>query len=195
MAKKTSLELCQKHLFDDENKLAYLTEQQQNTIKRIRSAYNLWNNNPSKRAKEIVDHLKNLGIENHRAYEEVRIIQELLGDINKPSKDWHRYKFNAMVLKAYEIAEIKQDADAMQKAANTYAKFNQLDKEDPLKVPWDQIIPQLFEPTEDPTVLGIKPIQNIREKIAAMNKKYNSDIEDVTYESIDIEQLEKYADQ
>ena len=98
-----------------------------------------------------------------------------------------------MVNKAYEIAELKQDPDAMQKAANTYAKFNQLDKEEVTTVPWEDIIPQLFEPSEDPTLLGIKPIKNIRERIDYLKNKFNQDIQDVTYEDIDIQQLEKYA--
>ena len=41
-------------------------------------------------------------------------------------------------------------------------------------------------------MLGIKPIPNIKQKIAELKKKYAADIEDVTYESIDIEQLERY---
>jgi len=118
----------------------------------------------------------------------------LLGSINRQSKDWHRFKFNNQIQKAYDRADLKDDPDSMVKAMATYAKFNQLDKEDVERIPWDEIIPQLFEPTEDPTVLGIKPIPNIREKIASMKKKYMNDIEDVTYDEIDIAQLEKYAD-
>ena len=196
MPKLNTFELCRRHLFDDQIDIDHLAHEQQSRLLRIRSGYTLWNSNPNKRPKEIYDHIRafsNVGKD--QAYDDVRIIEQLLGEINKQTKDWHRYKFNYMVLEAFEIAKLKQDPDAMQKASNTYAKYNQLDKEDPLKVPWDKIIPQLFEPTEDPSVLGIKPIENIKEKIAAMKKKYMDDIEDVTYESIDIEQLQKYDQQ
>lgn len=126
---------------------------------------------------------------------DVAIVQVLLGQINKASKDWHLHKFNAMVLKAYDIAELKQDADAMQKAANTYAKYNQLDKEESVSLQYEEINVQTFEPSEDPTLLGIKPIKNIRERIDYFKKKYEQDITDITYEEIDIQQLEKYANQ
>ncbi len=194
MAKQQTFEMCRIHLYDDETKLLHLATEQRNRLKRIRSAYTLWNDYPNKKPREIIDHLIHFfEVEKSQAYEDVRIIQELLGEINKASKDWHRFKFNNMVHKAFEIAELKQDADAMQKAANTYAKFNQLDKEEVTAVPWEDIIPQLFEPSEDPTLLGIKPIKNIRERIDYLKNKFNQDIQDVTYEDIDIQQLEKYA--
>ena len=82
-------------------------------------------------------------------------------------------------------------------AADKYAKYNQLDKEDALEYPWEDIIPQNYEPSSDPTLLGIKPIANIQEKIAALKKKYNADIEDVDFDEIGISQsllndLKKY---
>ena len=44
--------------------------------------------------------------------------------------------------------------------------------------------------TTDPTVLGIKPIPNIQQKISAMIEKYRAetlDIEDVEFEEADLE--------
>jgi hypothetical protein len=195
MSKQSPLELCNRHLFDDVNKLQHLHEDTVKKLVRIREGYTLWNEYPNKRPKEIVDFLLSKNdINKSQAYEDVRLIQELLGNINKASKDWHRFKFNSMVMKAYEVAEKKQDADAMQKAANTYAKFNQLDKEDANALPWEEIVPQTFVPSNDPSLLGIKPIPNINKKIADLKKKYENDIEDVTFENIDVEQLEKYDD-
>jgi len=151
---------------------------------------------PSKKDREIIQHLQNqFGIERSAAYEDLRLIKDLLGSINRQSKDWHRFKFNNMIQKAYEMAELKNDPDSMVKASNTYGKYNQLDKEDAERIPWEEIIPQLYEPTDDPTVLGIKRVPNIREKIAAMKNKYMGDIEDVTYEEMDLRELEKYANQ
>ena len=45
--------------------------------------------------------------------------------------------------------------------------------------------------TDDPSVLGIKPIPNIQEKIQKMIAKYRAetiDIEDVEYEEADLEE-------
>ncbi len=195
MSKEQTYEICVQHLYDDADKLAHLAPQVRNRLLRIRSAYTLMQEYPSKADREIIQHIMtNSGVERSAAYEDLRIIKDLLGSMNRQSKDWHRFKFNNQIQKAYNMAELKNDPDSMVKAMATYAKFNQLDKEDAERIPWDEIIPQLFEPTEDPTVLGIKPIPNIREKIASMKKKYMDQIEDVTYDEIDISQLEKYAE-
>lgn len=195
MSKKQTYDICVQHLYDDVDKLTHLAPQVRDRLLRIRSAYTLMQEYPSKADREIIQHIQNMsGVERSAAYEDLRIIKDLLGSINRQSKDWHRFKFNNQIQKAYDRADLKNDPDSMVKAMATYAKFNQLDKEDAERIPWEDLIPQTFEPTEDPTVLGIKPIPNIREKIANMKKKYMNEIEDVTYDEIDIAKMEQYAD-
>lgn len=63
-------------------------------------------------------------------------------------------------------------------AADKLGKYNRLDKEDALEIPWDEIIPISIEPTSDPTVLkGVKPLKNKEEEIEKMYKKYKGEIE------------------
>lgn len=197
MSKTTTLELCRRHLYDDVSKLNDMPENVRSRLLRIRSGYTLWNEFPNKKQKEIAQHLMQMyDIQKSVAYDDIRLIQDLLGSINRSSKDWHLYQFNLKINKAYEIAEKNNDPDAMVKAMAAYGKFNQLDKEDPSEFPWDEIRPQNFEITSDPSVIGIKPIPNLKEKIAQLYKKYQEDlqsVEDVTYEEIDIESLEKYG--
>ena len=53
----------------------------------------------------------------------------------------------------------------------------------------------LFTATSDPTVLGIKPIPNIQDKIAAMLDKYRKetiDIEHIEFEEVDLEESELF---
>jgi len=194
MNNKNNIVICSKYLFADIDKVQRLLPAQQEMLLRVRSAYNMWNEYPSKKPKEIIQFITaSTGVDHATAWRDTKIIQEMMGDFNKSSKDWHRFKFNTMVMKAYEIAEIKQDPDAMQKAANTYAKYNQLDKEDTQAIPWDEIIPQLFIPTEDPAVIGIKEIPNVKQRIKEMLEKYGNDIQDVTFDEIDVKQLTDYA--
>ena len=83
----------------------------------------------------------------------------------------------------------------MEKAASSYAKYNRIDLEDEQAVPYEMIVVQPFTATSDPTVLGIKPIPNINDKIKAMLNKYRAetiDIEDITYEEADLELSELY---
>ena len=72
---------------------------------------------------------------------------------------------------------------------------NRVDLEDEQTVPFDLLIPQPFTATSDPTVLGIKPIPNIQDKIAAMLDKYRKetiDIEDIEFEEVDLEESELF---
>lgn len=89
------------------------------------------------------------------------------------------------------MAKKRKDTKTMEKAASSYAKFNRIDLEDEQAVPYDLIVVQPFTATDDPSVLGIKPIPNIQEKIQKMIAKYRAetiDIEDVEYEEADLEE-------
>lgn len=71
-------------------------------------------------------------------------------------------------------------------AADKYGKYTQLDKEDLVDRGYDKIQVQPFEPTDDPSVIGIKPIPNIRQRIQDKIKQYwNDDIEDVDFEPVE----------
>ncbi|GAP73072.1 hypothetical protein SAMD00024442_6_27 [Candidatus Symbiothrix dinenymphae] len=195
MPKPNTLEICRLHLFDDKDKLTTTGIPQMliDRIVRIRAAYTLWLEHPRKKDAEIRDHLVTFGINKSQAYEDIQIIKQLLGDLTETSKAFHRWKFNAMIQATAELAEKKKDYKTMGAAWAAYAKYNQLDKEDALKIPWDEIIPQIFEPSSDPTIIGIKPIANIKERIAALKDKYGKDIaEDIDYEVVDYNEDELF---
>jgi hypothetical protein len=190
MSKPNTMEICRLHLFDNKEDLLKqaIPEMMIERIIRMRSAYMLWLEHPRKKDAEIRDHLLAFGVNKSQAYEDIQIIKLLLGDMVETSKAFHRFKFNSMIMNAYDLAERKKDARSMVAAADKYAKYNQLDREDALKVPWDEIIPQRFEPTSDPQVIGIKPVANIQEKIKSLKEKYLKDIEDVEYEDVDFDE-------
>ena len=190
MAKPNTLELCRVHLFDDKHELMKkgVPEMLIERIIRLRATYTFWLEHPRKKDAEIRDFLLKFDINKSAAYDDISVLKILLGDMAETSKAWHRFRFNAMIQNAYDVAERKQNPKAMASAAGLYAKYNQLDREDAFKIPWDEIIPQRFEPTSDPTVIGIKPIPNIKEKIKALKEKYLNDIEEITYEEIDFDE-------
>jgi hypothetical protein len=74
----------------------------------------------------------------------------------------------------------------MAAVADKMGKYNQLDKPDAEPLPFDEIVPQIFEPTDDPSVLGIKKDPDIRKKKQKMLEKYSAEIEiiDVPFEDI-----------
>ena len=85
---------------------------------------------------------------------------------------------------------IDSDTKTMERAAASYAKYNRVDLEDEQTLPYELIVVQPVTATDDPTVLGIKPIPNIQQKISDMIAKYRAetlDIEDVEFEEADLE--------
>ena len=93
------------------------------------------------------------------------------------------------------MAKKRKDTKTMERAASSYAKYNRVDLEDEQVMPYDQIVVQPFTATNDPSVLGIKPIKDIDKRIREMIDKYRRetiDIEDVEYEEADLEENELF---
>lgn len=183
-----TLDVALEHLFSstDEMQNARIPEIIQKRILRIRDLYTFWLNYPNTKDVDIVRELrKRYGISQNIAYQDLRIIKTLLGEINKSSRDFYRYKFNKMIERAYEVADRKGDAKAMAAASAAYGKFNKLDKEDPQDLVYDKIIPQNFEITDDPSILGFKKIPDVKERINKIIKEMGQDIQDVQYEEVE----------
>lgn len=182
-------DIAREHLFSsvDEMTAAHVPQLIQERLIRLRDMYNFWLQYPSLKDQEIVLELKkryNLG--KSAAYEDIRIIKYLLGDLNRATKDYHRFRFSQMISEAYDMGRRTRDARAMASAANFYGKYTQLDKDDERDLGYDKIVVQPFEPSNDPSILGIKPIPNIRQRIDQKIKQYmNEDIEDVTFEEVE----------
>lgn len=190
-------DVVSQHLFSsvDEMTIARIPEMQQKRLIRLRSVYNFWLQFPQKTDLDIAEKLQHdFGIARTQAYEDVRVIKAALGEMNKTTKDFHRYKFLQMIERTFAMAERNKDARAMAAAANHYGKYTQLDKEDAHDKGYSLIVPQNFEPTDDPSVIGIKPIPNIREKIRKKLAQYNvEDIEDIEFEEADYKEDDVFA--
>ena len=197
MPRQPILEICSKDLFTTEDELLekYYAEQAQRVL-RLRDLYNYYISNPDTKDRQFVDTaMSRHGIMKSQAYADLSIIKSLLPLLSSASRDFHRFRFNEMILETYQMAKARKDTKTMEKAASSYAKFNRVDLEDEQALPYDLIVVQPFTATSDPRVLGIKPIPNVEEKIAAMLKKYRQesmDIDDVDYEEVDLEEEELF---
>lgn len=197
MPRQPILEICNKDLFTAEDELLekYNAEQAQRVL-RLRDMYNYYISNPDTKDRQFVDTaMSRHGIMKSQAYADLSIIKSLLPLLSSASRDFHRFRFNEMILETYQMAKARKDTKTMEKAASSYAKFNRVDLEDEQALPYDLIVVQPFTATSDPRVLGIKPIPNVEEKIAAMLKKYRQesmDIDDVDYEEVDLEEEELF---
>ena len=192
MAQHNTLEVCRVDLFTAKEELEQRYPQVIAVrVLRIREEYNWYISNPDAKDRQFIEFtVSRFGIPKSVAYSDLSIIKALLPHLAQASRDFHRFRYNEMILETYQMAKKRKDTKTMEKAASSYAKYNRVDLEDEQAVPYDLIVVQPFTATDDPTVLGIKPIPNINERIHALLKKYqaeNMDIEDVEFEEPDLE--------
>ena len=161
-------------------------------VLRVREEYNWFISNPDAKDRQFIEFaVSRFSIVRSIAYNDLGIIKTLLPHLSQASRDFHRFRFNEMILETYQMAKKRKDTKTMEKAASSYAKFNRVDLEDEQAVPYDLIVVQPFTATNDPTVLGIKPIPRLQERIQELLHKYqaeNIDIEDIEYEEADLEE-------
>lgn len=193
MAYPNALELCRSDLFTKEDELRNTYPQLLvDKVLRVRDMYNWCIANPDAKDRQFVEQeLSRYDISKVVAYSDLAIVKTLLPTLATASRDFHRWRYNEMILETYQMAKKRKDTKTMEKAASSYAKYNRIDLEDEQAVPYEMIVVQPFTATSDPTVLGIKPIPNINDKIKAMLNKYRAetiDIEDITFEEADLEE-------
>lgn len=150
---------------------------------RLRSLYTFWLNFPDKTTKEMVqqDTLMNPDIKERAAYDDIKLLKMLIGNLEQESKEWHRHVFNTRSDRIYKEAMRAHDYRSAEKANADFAKYNRLDKDEVEKLDYSEITPQMIVPTDDPTVIGIKPVKDLRGKIQKLKKKLGADIEDADF--------------
>ena len=167
-------------------------------ILRVREEYNWFLSNPDAKDRQFVENaMARFGIEKSAAYSDLKVVKALLPHLASASRDFHRYRYNEMILETFQMAKKRKDTKTMEKAASSYAKFNRVDLEDEQAVPYDLIVVQPFTATDDPSVLGIKPLPRLQERIQQLLHKYraeNMDIEDIEYEEADLEEKSLFPD-
>lgn len=192
MSYPNAIEVCRAELFTKEVELRErYPGQMVEKVLRVREMYNWFIANPDGTDREFVAEVCQLhGIHRTTAYSDLAVVKSLLPMLGSASRDFHRWRYGEMILSTYKMAEKRKDTKTMERAATSYAKMFRVDVEDEQAMPYDMIVPQHFTATDDPRVLGIEPIPNINEKIAAMIQKYRAetiDIEDIEFEEVDLE--------
>lgn len=155
-------------------------------LKRLRGLYAYWLQFPSKFDKEIVDQdMKLFRVSRAQAYEDLHLVQILLGNLQQASKEFMRWKINRDLEADLKLARSKGDLRAVASIEKNRIMNNRTDKDDEPELEFDKIVPQNFELTDDPTVIGIAKVTGLRDKIRRLEKKYgDTRIEDAQYEEI-----------
>ena len=86
---------------------------------------------------------------------------------------------------AAEAAKAAGDFRALAVMQKNRIKNNRTDTPDEPELAFDKIVPVEFRMTDDPTVIGLQKIPNLRAKIKKMEKRYSMpDIEDADFEEL-----------
>ena len=186
-------DIAQRDLFTAEAQLqTQYNAQQVAHILRLREMYSWFVANPDCKDRLFITQEKDrFAVSTSQAYADLAVVKMLLPLLSSASRDFHRYRANEMLLETYRMAKTRKDTKTMERAAASYAKYNRVDLEDEQALPYDMIVVQPFTATSDPTVLGIRPIPNLQQKIDKMLAKYRAetiDIEDVDCEEADLEE-------
>ncbi len=155
-------------------------------VKRIRGIYSYWLQFPTKTGGEVAAHDMRLnGVGRAQAYDDVHLMQLLLGNLQQGTKEFYRWKINQDLEHDLTIARNKGDMRAVAALEAARIKNNRTDKDDEPELEFDKIVPQQFVPTDDPSVIGIKKVPGLRERIRQLERKYStSTIEDAEFEEI-----------
>lgn len=190
MSRLKNLDKFQEVMFADKSEMTHLTPVEIDQVIRYRFAFTMCLENPSIADNKLRDMLMaEYNISQSQAYRDIAAIKIILPNIKSAGKDWMRYMVTEELKSA--IQECKDGGPEMMKerilAIDKLAKYNKLDQDDEEQLPWDEILPIDIEPSTDPSVLNIQPIEDREKVIKTLLNKYKGDIEieDIEYKELD----------
>lgn len=165
-------------------------------VHRLRGIYAYWLQFPDKFERDIMQQDMTLfGVGRAQAYDDVRLVQVLLGNMQQATRNFMRWKINQDLeqdLKAARRAGDYRSVAALEKAR---IQNNRTDKEDEPQVDYDRIPMFGVIMTSNPKALGIDAYDSeatLRKDIVSMNRKYSRETE--RKEFADFEEVEDDAD-
>ena len=155
-------------------------------VERLRGCYAFWLRYPRLTVREMVDQDKAMfGVSETQAYDDIHLCQVMLGNLNAASKEFWRWKVNQEIDEDRKAAKAAGDFRALAVMQKNRIKNNRTDTPDEPELAFDKIVPVEFRMTDDPSVIGLQRIPNLRAKIKKMEKRYSMpDIEDADFEEL-----------
>jgi hypothetical protein len=119
-------------------------------------------------------------VQESQAYDDVHCLKVIIGNLQESSKKFWRWRINQMLEEDRKKAAHAGDWRSVAAIDKNFIKNNLTDKEDTPEMAFDKIVPLRIVPTDDPTVIGIKKVADLRGKVRKMLKKYDLDIKYVS---------------
>lgn len=190
MPRLDAVTLCREYMFADVDSFRdKVSQPEYDKVLRVRAMYLWLMEKPSATDAEFVAEACNrFRVSRPTAYADLSVLKTIIPDLSRTAREFHRWKSGDMLLETYRMAKIKGDTRTMEKAATSYIKLFRAD-DDREQIDLSDITPQPFIPTMDPSVLGIKPMPNLRErkrKLLEQMSREVADIADIKAEEIDL---------
>lgn len=151
-------------------------------VERLRELAAYWRSYPSTSTKELVARCQQLfKVQQSQAYDDIHLLKILVGNLEATTKEFARWRVNQMIEEDRTAARRDGDWRAVASMQKNYILNNQTDKPDTPDMAFDKIIPLQMEPTDDPSVLGIKAPKNLRQLRDKLIRRYSKDEEYVDY--------------
>lgn len=159
-------------------------------IMRLRGLYTYWLQFPSKQTADLVEYdTKMWNVRKTQAYEDIQLVKALIGDLQQSNKDFWRWRINTMIMDDHKAARRAGEWRAVATMQKNLILNNKTDKEDPIDLQLDRIIPQAFEMTDNIGIIIPEAKKTSRKKIEDMLRKYGMKdgmrIDDTDFEEVD----------
>jgi hypothetical protein len=154
-------------------------------VERLRELAAYWRSYPSTSPKELVSRcMQQFKVAQSQAYDDIHLLKILVGNLEATTKEFARWRVNQMIEEDRLAARRDGDWRAVASMQKNYILNNQTDKPDTPDMAFDKIVPLQIEPTDDPSVLGIKAPKNLRAKRDKYIKQFSRDEEYTSYEEL-----------
>ena len=161
-------------------------------VHRLRGLYAYWLQFPDKFERDILQQdMALFGVGRAQAYDDVRLVQILLGNMQQATRNFMRWKINQDLEADLKAARRSGDHRAVASLEKVRVLNNRTDKEDEPDTNYDRIPLFGVTFTSNPKALGIDGYENeaaLRKDIDKYNRMFSRDIEK---EYTDFEEVEE----
>lgn len=178
---------------DDELKEERISTAIIQRLHRLRGLYAYWLQFPDKFERDILQQdIALFGVGRAQAYDDVRLVQIILGNMQQANRNFMRWKINQDLERDLKEARRQGDYRSVASLEKVRVLNNRTDKEDEPQTDYDRIPLFGVVMTSNPSVLKIEGYDNeaaLRKDIYVLNKKYSREIEQ-EQEYIDYQEVE-----
>jgi hypothetical protein len=150
-------------------------------VHRLRGLYAYWLQFPDKFERDIMQQdMALFGVGRAQAYDDVRLVQMLLGNMQQANRNFMRWKINQDLEADLKAARRQGDYRSVASLEKVRVLNNRTDKEDEPQMDYDRIPLFGVIMTSNPAALKIEGYDNeaaLRKDVASMNRKYSREIE------------------